>query len=82
MLQKEGDIPQNVNFAIKASVAATFLQSNNVKFASVESLQTMEPPDLADLAKALSVFVIVDKAIVRVFLLIGVGGRRTFSSLN
>ena len=34
MLQKEGDIPQNVNFAIKASVAATFLQSNNVKFSS------------------------------------------------
>jgi S1-C subfamily serine protease len=58
MLQKEGDMPQNVNFAIKASVAATFLQSNNVKFASGESVQTMEPPDLADLARALSVFVI------------------------
>jgi S1-C subfamily serine protease/uncharacterized protein len=58
MLQKEGDIPQNVNFAIKASVAATFLQSNNFKFTSGDSLQTMEPADLADLAKALSVFVI------------------------
>jgi serine protease Do len=61
MLQKEGDIPQNVNFAIKASVAANFLQSNNVKFASGASLQTMEPPDLADLARALSVFVICDR---------------------
>ena len=58
MLQKEGDIPQNVNFALKASVAATFLQSNNVKFAAGESLQSMESPDLADLARALSVFVI------------------------
>jgi hypothetical protein len=57
MLQKEGDIPQNVNFAIKASVAATFLQSNGVKFASGESVQPMEPPDLADVARALSVFV-------------------------
>ena len=52
MLQKEGDIPQNVNFAIKASVAATFLQSNNVKFASGKSVQTMEPPDLADLGQS------------------------------
>ena len=50
----EGDIPQNVNFAIKASVAANFLQDNNIKFQIGEATQTMKAPDLADQAKALS----------------------------
>jgi serine protease Do len=53
----EGDIPQNVNFAVRASVAANFLQTNDIKFAVGESTQVMEPPDLAELAKAMSVFV-------------------------
>ena len=57
MLRTEGDIPQNVNFALRASVAASFLQTNDVKFAIGESMQVMEPPDLAERAKAISVFV-------------------------
>jgi S1-C subfamily serine protease/uncharacterized protein len=57
MLHTEGDIPQNVNFAIKASVAANFLQSNDIKFGLGESTQAMEPPDLAELAKSISIFV-------------------------
>ena len=58
MIRNDGDIPQNVNFAIKASVAETFLQSNSVKFVAGDAVQAMEAPDLADLAKALSVFVV------------------------
>jgi S1-C subfamily serine protease len=54
----EGDIPQNVNFAVRASVAANFLQTNDIKFAIGESTQVMESPDLAERAKAMSVFVI------------------------
>jgi hypothetical protein len=57
-LRREGTIPENVNFAIKASVAANFLQTNDIKFAIGESTQTIEPTDLAEKAKAMSVFVV------------------------
>jgi S1-C subfamily serine protease len=58
MFRKEGDIPENVNFALKASVATNFLQTNDVNFALGESTQVMEPSDLAQRAKAISVFVV------------------------
>ena len=45
MIRNDGDIPQNVNFAIKASVAETFLQSNSVKFVAGDAVQAMEAPD-------------------------------------
>jgi serine protease Do len=57
MLATNGDIPQNVNFAIKASVAINFLQSNEVKFESGQSVLQLQPADIADEAKAMSVFV-------------------------
>ena len=56
-LKSAGDIPENVNFAIKASVAANFLQDNGVKFQIGEATQAMKAADLADQAKALSVYV-------------------------
>jgi serine protease Do len=56
-LKNVGDIPQNVNFAIKASVAANFLQDNSVKFQIGEAAQPMKAADLADQAKALSVYI-------------------------
>ena len=56
-LKSAGDIPENVNFAIKASVAANFLQDNSVKFQIGEATQAMKAADLADQAKALSVYV-------------------------
>jgi len=52
-----GDIPQNVNFAIKASIAANFLQDNYVKFQIGDATQIMKAADLADQAKALSVYI-------------------------
>ena len=55
MAYTKGDIPQNVNFAIRASVAANFLQTNNIKFELGEGTQAMQPADLAEQAKAISV---------------------------
>jgi S1-C subfamily serine protease len=56
-LRAAGDIPQNVNFGIKATIAAKFLQDNNVKFQVGEPSQPMQVSDIADEAKALSVFI-------------------------
>jgi len=56
-IKNAGDIPQNVNFAIKASVVANFLQDNNIKFQIGEATQAMKAPDLADEAKALCAYI-------------------------
>ena len=57
-IKNAGDIPQNVNFAIKASVVANFLQDNAIEFQIGEATQAMKGPDLADEAKALSAFIV------------------------
>ncbi|MBK3399207.1 MULTISPECIES: serine protease [Methylobacterium] len=57
MVATNGDIPQNVNFALKGAVAATFLESNGVAFTAGTTATAMAPADLADHAKAMSVFV-------------------------
>lgn len=54
-LRAAGDVPQNVNFGIKATVAAKFLQDNNVKFQVGEASQPLAAPAIADEAEALSV---------------------------
>jgi S1-C subfamily serine protease len=54
-LRAAGAVPQNVNFGIKATVAATFLRDNNVKFQIGEASRPMDSPAIADEAKALSV---------------------------
>ena len=56
-IKAQGDIPENVNFAIKASAAAQFLQDNGIKFQIGEATQAMKGPDLADEAKAMSAYV-------------------------
>ena len=43
-----GDIPQNVNFALKAELAQIFLGSNGVKFTTTSSERTMGKTDLAE----------------------------------
>jgi hypothetical protein len=52
-----GDLPQNVNFAIKASLLTSFLDGNRIAYRSGVAVQKLSPPDLADHAKAISVFV-------------------------
>ena len=57
MVATNGDIPQNVNFAIKGSLAASFLESNQVVVEQGTSSQVMAPADLADQAKQVSVLI-------------------------
>jgi hypothetical protein len=49
-----GDIPQNVNFAIKASVAAAFLDTQRVGHAEGGSVTALSTPDIAARATALT----------------------------
>ncbi len=52
-----GDIPQNVNFAVKASAAASFLESNRIAMEPGTASAVLAPADIADHAKTVSVFV-------------------------
>jgi serine protease Do len=47
-----GDIPQNVNFAIKASVAAAFLDAQHVAYADGQTT-ALSTPDISERGKAL-----------------------------
>jgi S1-C subfamily serine protease len=49
-----GDIPQNVNFAIKASVATAFLDAQRVEHAESSEIASLSTPDIADRAKSLA----------------------------
>jgi serine protease Do len=57
MVATNGDIPQNVNFAIKGSAASIFLESNGVAFATGGESTALQPADLAEHAKSMSVYV-------------------------
>ena len=57
MLVTNGDIPQNVNFAIRASIVTSFMDANSVGYATGSAAQPMQSADLADQAKALSAFI-------------------------
>jgi S1-C subfamily serine protease len=52
-----GDLPQNVNFAVKSVVATSFLESNRVSYSTGSTAKQMEPADLADHARSISVFI-------------------------
>lgn len=52
-----GVIPQNVNFAIKASNARTFLESRQVEIIEGERGDALAPEDVADRAREVSVFI-------------------------
>jgi uncharacterized protein len=53
-----GDIPQNVNFAIKASVAAAFLDAQLVTHAENAGASAFSTPDLAERARSFTVQVV------------------------
>ena len=52
-----GDIPQNVNFAIKASVVRAFLDSRDVNYRTESSESILSAADVADRAKKFTVLV-------------------------
>jgi serine protease Do len=57
MLATNGDIPENVSFAIRASIVTSFLDANSFVYAVGSAIQTMQSADLADQAKSMSAFV-------------------------
>ena len=50
-----GDIPQNVNFAIKADVAKTFLKSKGINYSVAPSDQHLSPADIGDIGRPFTV---------------------------
>jgi S1-C subfamily serine protease len=46
-----GDLPQNVNFAVKSDKIVEFLMANKVKFATTTKPNSLSTADIADLAK-------------------------------
>jgi uncharacterized ion transporter superfamily protein YfcC len=55
---KRGDIPQNVNFAIKASVATAFLDAQRLTHLDSQVPGPLSTPDIAARAQALAVQVL------------------------
>ena len=51
------DIPQNVNFALKSSVAMNFLERRGVSFSTAAKGSNLDPADLAARARAITVLV-------------------------
>jgi S1-C subfamily serine protease len=52
------DLPQNVNFAIKAATAISFLEANNVRPKMLDSTEPISPADIAERAKSFTAQVI------------------------
>jgi S1-C subfamily serine protease len=52
-----GDIPQNVNFAIKAALARSFLDANGVEYESASSAEELGAAEIGERAKAFTVLV-------------------------
>jgi S1-C subfamily serine protease len=52
-----GDIPQNVNFALKAEVAKTFLDSKGITYQKAPSDQQLSPADVGDVAQPFTVHI-------------------------
>jgi S1-C subfamily serine protease len=52
-----GDIPQNVNFALKVEVARTFLDSKGIAYQTAHSEQQLSPADVGDLVRPSTVHI-------------------------
>jgi TPR repeat protein len=52
-----GDLPQNINFAIKADLARRYLESNAVRFETAASTQTLSVADVGERIKRVTVFI-------------------------
>ena len=52
-----GDIPQNVNFALKAEVARTFLDSKGIAYQTARSDRQLSPADVGDMARPFTVHI-------------------------
>jgi S1-C subfamily serine protease len=57
-----GDIPQNVNFAIKAEVTRTFLDSKGIDYRAARSDQQLSPADVGEMARPFTVYIECEQA--------------------
>jgi len=57
-----GDIPQNVNFALKVEVARTFLDSKGIAYQTARSGQQLSPADVGDIARPFTVYIECEQA--------------------
>ena len=55
MAELTGEIPQNVNFAIKGAVATSFLREQNIPYSSGGTYTVLRPSEIGDLAKRFTV---------------------------
>jgi hypothetical protein len=62
---KSGDLPQNVNFALKASIIASFLDIHGIKYTPGSATSAFKPEELADQAKSMSVFILCKWTLLR-----------------
>jgi len=58
MALASGDLPQNINFALKASIFASFLDIHGIKYTPGSATSAFKPEELADQAKSMSVFIL------------------------
>ncbi len=54
VLKVTGDVPQNVNFAIKSTIAENFLDTNGINYSVSTSREHLSPADIGDIGKAIS----------------------------
>lgn len=52
-----GDIPQNINFAVKGEIAQVFLKAHKVKFKTAATTRKLENTDIASRGRAFTVLV-------------------------
>jgi TPR repeat protein/S1-C subfamily serine protease len=57
VVDRTGDMPQNINFAIKAELARKFMQDNGVAFETAPSPTPLSAADVGERIKAVTVFV-------------------------
>ena len=61
-----GDIPQNVNFALKAEVVRTFLDGKGIAYKKQRSDQQLSPADVGEVARPFTVYVECRRGAARV----------------
>jgi S1-C subfamily serine protease len=57
MVRSTGNIPQNVNFALKGEVARTFLDSKGIAYRTARSEQQLSPADVGEMARPFTVHI-------------------------
>jgi S1-C subfamily serine protease len=71
MARYTGDIPENVNFALKAEVARTFLDSKGIKYQMERSDKQLSPADVGEIGRPFTVHIECEQAGARSIAAVG-----------